>query len=167
MLQSQRSHYNPLQLDLFSHNLQHLHSCFVGGPSLRISRGRRKACRECGGGGEEEERSAQLWGKIQREHIPNHPANNGNGKMREKVGTRRIRDEQHKSQNAETRTRWRSVQQDNSANIINTNYDGAQTGTQYSTSINQDRSWEGSWDKESESGQLETSRAGWNSVWVL
>ena len=106
-------------------------------------------------------------GEIQREHIPNHPANNGNGKMREKVGTRRIRDEQHKSQNAETRTRWRGVQQDNSANINNTNYDGAQTGTQYSTSINRDRSWEGSWDKESESGQLETSRAGWNSVWVL
>ena len=46
-------------------------------------------------------------GEIRREHIPNHPANNGNGKMREKVGTRRIRDEQHKSQNAETRTRWR------------------------------------------------------------
>ena len=46
-------------------------------------------------------------GEIQREHIPNHPANNGNGKVREKVGTRRIRDEQHKSQNAETRTRWR------------------------------------------------------------
>ena len=59
------------------------------------------------------------------------------------------------------------VQQDNSANINNKNYDGAQTGTQYSTSINRDRSWEGSWDKESESGQLETSRAGWNSVWVL
>ena len=94
--------------DEVCHNLQHLHSCFVGGPSLRISRGRRKACRECGGGGEEEERSAQLWGEIQREHIPNHPANNGNGKMREKVGTRRIRDEQHKSQNAETRTRWRA-----------------------------------------------------------
>ena len=49
-----------------------------------------------------------VGGKIQSEHIPNHPANNGNGKMREKVGTRRIRDEQHKSQNAETRTRWRA-----------------------------------------------------------
>ena len=93
--------------------------------------------------------------EIQREHIPNHPANNGNGKMREKVGTRRIRDEQHKSQNAETRTRWKCVQQASSANINNTNYVGGQTGTQYSTSINRDRSWEGSWDKESESGQLE------------
>ena len=119
---------------------------------------RRSALRNYGGGG---------GGKIQSEHIPNHPANNGNGKMREKVGTRRIRDEQHKSQNAETRTRWRCVQQASSANINNTNYDGAQTGAQYSRSINRDRSWEGSWDKETESGQLETSRAGWNSVWVL